>query len=79
MKVTIKLLAIYGSKLPEGVKDNTIDIEISDNTMIEDILQMFDIPGDNQSVVLVNGHAPLPDQQLQQGDVICAFPAIAGG
>lgn len=79
MRVTIKLLAIYRSKLPPGTEGNTCEIDLPPDTKVEIVLKQFDIENDNSSVILVNGHAVKPGQTLQEGDVLCAFPAIAGG
>jgi len=43
------------------------------------ILDQIGVPTNAESVILINGRSPQPDQLLQEGDVVCAFPAIAGG
>ena len=54
-------------------------MEVQTGETAVSILTQLGVPTDKQSVVLVNGRSPETDQQLQEGDVVCAFPAIAGG
>ena len=79
MKISIKLLATYRKYLPEGVKGNSCEIEISSGSSVVDVLDLFDISYDEINVILVNGQVPDPNHTLEDGDVVCAFPAIAGG
>ena len=79
MKVSVKLLAIYRSKLPPGTEGNTCEIDLPPGTTFGTALERFKIENDKNSVILVNGIAPNPRQELEDGDVLCAFPAIAGG
>lgn len=79
MQVSLKLLTTYRSKLPEGTVGNTCQVEISEETQVNDILRKFNIPTDASSVVLVNGRTPGENQLLQEGDEICVYSAMAGG
>ena len=54
-------------------------IEVPEGTSVEDVMRRFDVETDNTNVILVNGHSPSPDQELNEGDVVCAFPSMAGG
>jgi hypothetical protein len=40
---------------------------------------MFSIPPIPESVVLINGRTMVPGEPLNEGDVVCAFSAMAGG
>lgn len=79
MKISVKLLANYRKRLPEGTPGNRVEIEIPAGVEVSEVLAEFNVPADSESVVLVNGRVPEPGQKLQQGDAVCAFPAIAGG
>jgi hypothetical protein len=79
MKVSVKLLALYKVKLPEGTEGSTCEMEVHEDISIEEIMKSFDIAVDPSNVILVNGHVPEPGQKLNEGDVVCAFPAYAGG
>lgn len=79
MRISVKLIATLREKLPEGATGNTCEIEIPEGTSVEDVLRRFDVETDKTNVILVNGHSPAPDQALKEGDLVCAFPAMAGG
>ena len=79
MKISVKLIATYRKLLPEGAAGNTIEIEVAEGSRAEDVLGQFGVPLDRASVILVNGRSPEPSQALQAGDLVVAFPAMAGG
>lgn len=79
MKISLKLLSTYRTKLPEGTKGNTCTVDIPDDFLVDDLLNMFDIPAGLASVVLINGLTPGDDQSLIDGDEVCVFSAMAGG
>jgi sulfur carrier protein ThiS len=79
MKVTVKLIAIYRKLLPEGIQGNTLAVDVAEGTQVEDLLRDLGVPLDHSSVILVNGHVPDNGQKLSEGDVVHAFPAMAGG
>jgi hypothetical protein len=79
MRVHIKLLANYRSLLPPGTPGDQISILVPEGSFIESILEMFKIPPIPESVILINGMTFNPEEPLQEDDVICVFPAMAGG
>ncbi len=79
MRISVKLLASYRSKLPEDAQGNTCQIEVPPDTNVGQIVERFEISFDNGNVVLLNGHVSGPDQKLSPGDVVCIFSAVAGG
>lgn len=79
MNISLKLLATYRSKLPEGISGSEIEIIIGEGNCARDVLDEYGIPLGQASVILINGQPAEPDQQLLEGDVLCAFPAMAGG
>lgn len=79
MKIKVKLLATYRRKLPEGTEGNTCVLEIPENYRVEDVLNIFEIPNDSSSVVLVNGCSPEENQRLNESDEVCVYSAMAGG
>ena len=79
MKITLKLIANYRKLLPEGTQGNIIELDVPYRTTPEEVLGKYDVPLDSSSVILVNGHVPNMNQELQEGDVVSAFPAMAGG
>ena len=80
MKVIVKLLASYRKLLPPEVKDYKFEVEIQPGTTVAGLMSKFDVPLTSDSVFLINGHTPTSlDQVLEEGDVIAAFSAMAGG
>lgn len=79
MIVTVKLIATYRKYLPAGAQGNAVQIDVQEGSSAEDALRALGVPLDNSSVILVNGRTPQSDQGLAPGDVIHAFPALAGG
>lgn len=65
--------------LPENVKGSEVEIIIGEGKCVKDVLEEYGIPLGQASVILINGQPAEPDQQLLEGDVLCAFPAMAGG
>lgn len=79
MKVTVRLLATYQELFPSETKGSDCVFEVADGDTCESVLSKLNVPTDSASVILVNGFTPELGQELREGDVICAFPAIAGG
>ncbi|PKO06916.1 MAG: hypothetical protein CVU41_04670 [Chloroflexi bacterium HGW-Chloroflexi-3] len=79
MKIYIKLLANYRNYLPEGTNGDQISIVVPEDICPEEILDMFSLPPIPESVVLINGRTMVPGEPINEGDVICAFSAMAGG
>lgn len=79
MQIQVKLFATYREYLPPECTKGVLDMEASEGETAVSILTQLSVPTDGASVVLVNGRSPEPDRFLQEGDVVCAFPAIAGG
>jgi sulfur carrier protein ThiS len=79
MKVSVKLLATYRDKLPEGTTGNTCTIELPEGCTYAAVLEYFNIENDETNVVLVNGLTPEPGERLEEGDTVCVFSAMAGG
>ncbi|MBO9371587.1 MAG: MoaD/ThiS family protein [Chloroflexi bacterium] len=78
MKIHIKLLANYQKYLPPDCSSSSYEAEVPPDVRVEDVLAQLPVPLE-ESVVLVNGRTPQPGQALQEGDVLCLFPAIGGG
>ena len=54
-------------------------LEVAPGTSAGDLAGQYGIPLNNSSVILVNGHTVDLAAPLQEGDVLAAFPAMAGG
>ncbi len=79
MQVRVRLLATYYKYLPPDAEGSSFPVEVEPGTTVEDLVATLPVPGGDASVVLVNGRGAQPRQVLQEGDVVCLFPAIAGG
>ncbi len=79
MRVIIRFIATYRSYLPCGTDGNSCELEVAPGTLVGDLARQYGIPLDNSSVILVNGHTIDLEEPLQDGDVLAAFPAMAGG
>ena len=79
MKVHVKLLNVYRKYLPDDAQGATYSLEVATGTWVEELLKKVPVPDDESQVVLVNGHTPLAEQVLKDGDTIAIFPAMAGG
>ncbi|MGD2104293.1 MAG: MoaD/ThiS family protein [Anaerolineae bacterium] len=78
MNITLKLFGTFQHRLPEGRKGQACDIGVADGASVRDVLDPLDVPFDG-TVILVNGRTAGPDRVLKEGDVVAAFPALAGG
>jgi molybdopterin converting factor small subunit len=79
MKVELKLFASFRRYLPSNTEGSSITTEIRVGTRVSDLLEMFEVPSDDRSILLVNGVHSDVHRVLKNGDVIAVFPAIAGG
>jgi sulfur carrier protein ThiS len=77
MKVKIKLVASYRDFLPPE-NEGDAEIEITEGATAVSILEDLGIPVE-ESVILVDGRSPEPGERLQEGNVVFAFHATAGG
>ena len=52
---------------------------MSAGATVVDLLRALGIPDEMPRIVLVNGHDAGDEQPLASGDVVSAFPPLAGG
>ena len=79
MRVRVKLIATYREHLPPGTVGNVTEVDVPQDTTVREILAPFGIPLDDSSVVVVNGFTVPLDSTVNEGDMVAAFSAIAGG
>ena len=83
MKLTLKLYASLGEYLPQGAKDNIIELEIEPEASAGSIIKKVGIPEESAHLVLVNGVYLDPQQRdtnsFSEGDVLAIWPPVAGG
>jgi molybdopterin converting factor small subunit len=81
LNITVKLFATYRQFLPVHARSGAYELQVPVDTRVGELLGQVGLPHDKQSdaVLLVNGRHSGPQRLLQDGDVVSAFPAIAGG
>ncbi|TNF63040.1 MAG: MoaD/ThiS family protein [Burkholderiales bacterium] len=84
MKITFKLFATLTDYLPaDARRSNQVELEVSPEASISQIIAPFGLPPKLVHLVLVNGKYIQPEQRmsttLSEGDVLAIWPPIAGG
>jgi len=76
--ITLKLFGGFRRHLPADSEGHACQIEVPRGATPGHVLAHFDIPTEGV-VVLVNGLTSELDDPLEAGDVLAAFPSLAGG
>ncbi|MCB0103983.1 MAG: MoaD/ThiS family protein [Anaerolineales bacterium] len=79
MLIRVKMIANYRDALPPGHKHGVIELDVPDGTTVYDAVSQFDIPLNDESVIVLNGLTVEMNTPLKEGDTVTAFSAIAGG
>lgn len=79
MMIHVKLLANYREALPPGHKHGVVELDVPEGATVRDAISRFDIPLNDESVIVLNGLTVDMDTPLKEGDMVTAFSAIAGG
>ena len=74
MEITIKLFATLRNELFDEEKR-----EISKDATIGEVIRDLNIPGNQVTLILLNGRHAWPDTKLNDGDTLSLFPPIGGG
>lgn len=78
MKITLKLFANLREYLPH-CEGNKCQLELFENTSLEDMLVKLNIPMDLPKIIFVNGVHKDFNYILKENDEVSVFPPIAGG
>ena len=81
MRVRVRLFGTFREMLPAAARDGLWEVDVEAGTTASRLLSQLNIPVEDGhgTVVLVNGRLGQPDQALNEGDTLSAFPAMAGG
>ncbi|MBP6179416.1 MAG: MoaD/ThiS family protein [Anaerolineales bacterium] len=79
MLICVKMIANYRDALPPDAKHGVIELNVPEGTTVFDAISRFDIPLNDESVIVLNGLTVDMNTPLQEGDMVTAFSAIAGG
>lgn len=79
MMVRVKLIANYRQGLPPEARHGMVELDVPARSTVFDVISCFQIPLDEESVIVLNGLTVELSTPLKEGDTITAFSAIAGG
>ncbi len=84
MKITFKLYATLQHLLPADAVNNAIDIEVSEDVTLYQVIEMFKVNKKDAHLVLVNGTYINPEDRdkagvITENDVVAIWPPVAGG
>lgn len=83
MQVQLELYASLMTYLPADASRHRVVVDIPSGTTAHALLERFSVPREKAHLVLRNGvylHQEERDAvQLQDGDVVAAWPPVAGG
>jgi sulfur-carrier protein len=74
MKITIKLFAT----LRKGMFEEETR-EFTPGMAVKEVIRGLNIPGNQVTLILLNGRHAAPDTELHDGDTLSLFPPIGGG
>lgn len=79
MDIEIKFFATLRQYLPEGNQAVAMQLNVSDDATVAQVLDTLKIPKDEVKLIFVNSVKALLDQRLKAGDRVGVFPPVAGG
>ena len=83
MKLKLKLYASLKQYLPAGTPQNEAELEISEGTSVQVVLDDLNMPDGVYKLVLVNGVFINPEDRVSrcfvENDVLAIWPPVAGG
>ncbi len=77
MTVSIKFFAGLRDYLPKD--QNPYVAEVPPGSTVVDVLRQFGVPEEKPKILLVNGRHASLGTELREGDLLSAFPPVAGG
>lgn len=79
MRVRVKLFATLSRYCSNPIPGTPLDIEVSEDATLADLVNQLRLPREEVKVFFVNGRARPLDWSLNSNDEIGIFPLIAGG
>jgi len=79
MRVRAKLFATLSHHLAGVGPGTPVEVEISDGSTLDDLVDRLHVPHDEIKMVFVNGRTRPLDYELQPGDEVGIFPPVGGG
>ena len=79
MKIEIHLYASLAKDLPKDAENKNCICEISEGTIISDVIRRMNIPDPSVKLIFLNGRHADRTTPLKDGDRIGLFPPVGGG
>lgn len=73
------MIANYREVLPPEAVHGVVELDVPHGTTVYDVISRYPIPLNDESVIVLNGLMTEMNAPLQEGDMVTAFSAIAGG
>ena len=77
MRIGVRLQLNFRDMTPHG--ENLFHMEAAPGSTVAEVLKILAIPDSTPKVIIVNGRAAKPSQELTDGDLLTLFPPVAGG
>lgn len=78
MEIEVKLVGRLKKYGQDKLNEENI-IELEHNSTVNDVVNYFEIPPEQNKVVLVNGRDVKKDYELSDGDRVSIYNLLAGG
>lgn len=83
MQVQLELYASLMKYLPPQAVRHRVSVEVEPDSSVQALLERYQVPLEQAHLVLRNGVFLYPEERgrtlLEEGDVIAAWPPVAGG
>jgi len=79
MKINVKLFSILRQCVDDYDPDRGVDIELSSQAVVADLIQHLNIPDNQKPVVTCNGRILKANDVLSDGSLLQIFQPVAGG
>lgn len=83
MKLTLKLYASLSQYLPDNAVNNSVQLDVADDTTPNAIIEKYNLPFESVHIVLLNGVYIKPEERdeplFRDGDTLAMWPQVAGG
>lgn len=77
MRIEVHLYATLRAYAPSKDAESMLDVPV--NFTVKELLELLMIPGNFESIILINGRPAAGDSRLKEGDRVVLFPPAAGG
>jgi molybdopterin converting factor small subunit len=79
MHLRVKLYSTLCHHASDAQPAHPIDIEVSEEANLQDLMLILKIPPEEAQITFVNGVLQSMDWRLKEGDLVGLLPAMGGG